>query len=382
MRHYSILRTEKLRSNVKFVLGCVVSVFLGAWIDCTIKLYNCLFGDATLLSAGQNAQGVENVVKPIAILCALIVVALSLWVLLLLFKNRNEHLKERTLIYRSTRFDYKYYAALGAGNVVDAGLVNLFKTSYCETNQIRVIRLTENSAIRSAADFFKSDLGSHFRCLPVREDQKRNMCIIQMLYVPEDEEGNIPLIIRMPEYHPTETVREPETPMLSFISFSPVPQQYGQEFSIEECYYREVPRSDCRTVSFRERYVIMRRDTYNRLYVFFVVSVKYNDARFLKSDPDGTRCPNRETLARLFGSPLYKKPDDPRYFLKDHDEIIYAATPKEINNHFCQRNPQADLSRVFSGCLDVRGVLFDMSEARMMGVEAEVVHNLATDVGA
>ena len=180
--------------------------------------------------------------------------------------------------------------------------------------------------------------GSSFQCLPVRNDEKWGKCIIQVSFIPMDRDGNIPIILRMPNAHSRDAVMRGlketgvQNPKFTFVSFSPVPMCFGKTFDLLGCYKREVPnRIDESQFAFEEVGCTMKYEcdgTSRRIYLFYVIAVHYQSICFIGKD--GTLDMN--VIKGLFAVDPAAPQDEIKFFRKDHDVIIAAASPGEIYN--------------------------------------------------
>lgn len=152
--------------------------------------------------------------------------------------------------------------------------------------------------------------------------------IIQCLFVPMDKNENTLLIRRKKKNHGSLMFgNTPEN--ISFISFSPIPDHYGEKFDPEKAYHREVYRPDQNTGIYAKEIkelAVCVRQTNGNNYFFLIYKVKYTEVEFLK---DGNT--NYEIIEQIFGSRQengeLKKHS---YFQKDNDLIEKAITFEEL----------------------------------------------------
>ena len=144
--------------------------------------------------------------------------------------------------------------------------------------------------------------------------------IIQCLFVPIDKNGKTLLIRRKKENHGSiffgSTLGN-----VSFISFSPVPNHYNENFIADDAYHREVydnPRFHKEISPFA---VSMRRNISGNNYLFLIYKVKY-EVEF-----------NEETIPKIFGERdsegNLKKGC---FFQKNHDYIEGSIDFKDLND--------------------------------------------------
>ena len=253
---------------------------------------------------------------------------------------RNMHLKvaqaEAELeAEKGMSFDYKMSAPLESNSTLSLMQRYGWNIDDVGDNEVRMVDSGDEKYL-PLLDFFKIGLDD-FSALPVRNDEKWGRCIIQVSFIPVDKDGNIPLILRMPYSHSRDVTvlsagLEPARAKFTFVSFSPVPQKYGKNFDLRTCYEREVPNRPVGSgATFEELGCSFKFETRNgkkRIYVFYVVLVRYADALFLNSDG----MLHKEVVNGLFAVNPEASDEEVMYFLKDHDRILTAAKASEIYN--------------------------------------------------
>lgn len=251
-------------------------------------------------------------------------------------EGKKDLAEARLKAEKAMAFDYKMYAPITSKSVL-ALLQNYgWDLDKMHNSDVKLIEAREPNyiSLEKLLDN-KTMYGTDFLCLPVRSDEKWGKCIIQVSFIPIDEGGNIPLILRMPNAHSRDAVIHGQNSYeakFTFVSFSPVPICYETSFDFARCYNREVPNRVARSeFDFEEVGCTMKFESDHserRIYLFYVVKVRYKNVRFI----DDKNLLNIEEVNRLFALNPGSKPEEIKYFRKDHDVIIAAAKPEDIYN--------------------------------------------------
>ncbi len=191
-------------------------------------------------------------------------------------------------------------------------------------------------------------------CRNLNAGSKAGKTILQCSFIPVDANKNTIIIRRRSENHASifKKVGNWWKKIYSFISFSPIPDGHNRKFdSILSCYAHEVPLDDVKLTDADFKFVGV---IYNRRgggkvkkpllpwkkphpvraelgkcirYVFVVYLVKYSGLNFVCGD--GRPNWNDINLAFAEASKRNSGRKD-RFFLKDHDYIVDAASLNEI----------------------------------------------------
>lgn len=188
------------------------------------------------------------------------------------------------------------------------------------------------------------------KCRRIFNKAKSGKCFLQCLFVPLDQENNTLLINRLDENHfslLSRNVRrflhsKTKITEYSFISFSPLPDHYMQDFRPEDSYEREVkkpidPTKYHHLINFQG--LILRKtknekDENFTYYLMLVYTVEYDKITFSKSNiREIFSCSNQNDIESTKNSLLIKlfdifniREDEVLYFEKDHDEILDCIT--------------------------------------------------------
>lgn len=270
---------------------------------------------------------------------------------------------------KANQVDYKYCADVNAPGIHDflkkGYNIDIFNLGASDP----VIIPAKDSRYCSASQFFLNEtIMRDFACVPIKNNDKKGKCILQVLYVPIDADGRVPVILRMPDQHAS--VGE-DKPQFTFVSFSPVPRRYEAVFDPLDCYHREVPS----TPSQIEEYGMAISKQGATWYLFYIFFARYEKSQFMKDDEM-----NRQVMEQVFSV------GDGKMFAKDHDEILHVATFKDLYKAVfgvpCEDPVLAKLMSKTSGrrkfvrmengkpCMTFR---FDLSKAVFKGVEKELV---------
>jgi len=231
----------------------------------------------------------------------------------------------------ASRWDYKFYAPNESESVKAIFDHYGLDIDRLLPNQVVSFRKSDNHYI-SPGCFFShdNDFIKDFSCLPVREMDKSQKCILQVSFIPEDREGNIPIIVRSPSHHfSTNDLKAPLR--LGFISFSPVPLSFNIPFDLKRCYYREVP-DRIEPTAIEDIGFVFKKDSRNRIYLFFLCRVIYGKSHFRSSDGKV----DWETVDNIFLNETSESGKVKQYFKKDHDSIISIQKVTDVYQHFCQ----------------------------------------------
>ena len=191
-------------------------------------------------------------------------------------------------------------------------------------------------------------------CRNLNAGSKAGKTILQCSFIPVDANKNTIIIRRRSENHASifKKVSNWCKKIYSFISFSPIPDGHNRKFdSILSCYAHEVPLDDVKLTDADFKFVGV---IYNRRgggkvkrswlpwrkpepvraeldkcirYVFVVYLVEYSGLNFVC----GGGRPNWIAINRAFAEASKRDSGrKDRFFLKDHDYIVGAASLKEI----------------------------------------------------
>ena len=240
---------------------------------------------------------------------------------------------------KAMAFDYKMYASIESESVSAILRHCSWDLDKLHNKEVKHIDVRDDNYLSLETLLDGGTVyGSSFQCLPVRNDEKWGKCIIQVSFIPMDMDGNIPIILRMPNAHSRDAVMRGlketgvQKPKFTFVSFSPVPMGYRKSFDLLECYKREVPnRIDKSQFAFSEVGCTMKYEcegTSRRIYLFYVIAVHYQNICFIGKDGSLDLC----VIKRLFAVDPVAPQDEVKFFRKDHDVIIAAARPGEIYN--------------------------------------------------
>ena len=338
--------------TVKSVIGVygvwqILSALVSAALSSAVVFYGYTIkeeGIKSLLIAGIG------VVSTILVLFCGCLIALRAVAAVRRIRIREEQAREDINIKKSlaeTRlaaekamaFDYKMYAPIESKSVSAILQHYGWNLNKWHNNEVKHIEFRNDSYISLETLLDDSTkYGADFQCLPVRNDEKWGKCIIQVSFIPRDRDGNIPIILRMPNAHSRDAVMKGHMvaggakPKFTFVSFSPVPMRYGKLFDMRGCYQREVPnRVDESQFAFDEVGCTIKYEcegTSRRIYLFYVIIVHYQNFCFIGED--GSL--DLDAIKELFAVDPAAPQDKVKFFRKDHDVIIAAASPGEIYN--------------------------------------------------
>lgn len=268
---------------------------------------------------------------------------------------------------RASQFDYKYCSDIHAPGIFrflceksgyDIDLQNL-KDPF-------IIRSSDQRYCSAIKFYANEHIMESFACIPLKNENKTDKCILQVLYIPIDVNGNVPVILRMPDQHSS---AGEDKPQFTFVSFSPVPQRYGATFNIMDCYHREVPSTPSRL----EEYGMALSKQGSSYYLFYIFFARYDDFCFIKNGKL-----DYAVMKRVFSGEYGKM------FAKDHDEILHATTFKNLYKAITQQlcdddflvRLMAQKKRKFIRIENGKPYItfkFDLSKAQFKGVEKKIV---------
>ena len=318
-------------------------------------------------------------------------------------ERKNALAEAKLLAEKAVAFDYKMYAP------IDSSSVSAILQSYNwdldpkHNGPVNLMDVQDKRYIKLEDLLDDTVYGRDFQCLPVRNEDKWEKCIIQVSFIPTDKNGNIPLILRMPYAHARDVVLQMENPIkakFTFVSFSPVPIRYNKIFDYAICYQREVPnRIDRSQYSFDEIGCAMKyesKDGKRRLYLFYVIAVHYPTISFV--DENGAL--DMDVIRQLFAVDPNAPSEELKYFRKDHDVIIAATIPNNIYNAFSRDGNREALPKSLRSLFDntdyvvksmqrdvVRGKNeifedhFDLSKGKLGEVELAYIQGMRTRQG-
>lgn len=297
----------------------------------------------------------------------------------------------KVAIDEASSFDYKFCADRESSSV--KRLMERLNVSLDSIDSKTPVAIApEDARFLSIEDFFSGtngDFAADFRCMPIKSKDKLGKVILQVSFVPMDCNGNTPLILRMPDQHSSARVEKPE---FTFVSFSPVPRRYKLDFNLLDCYNREVgsrPSAFAKIGMYVSR--VDKKDKKTKrvigsiYYVFWVFAAKYAEVSFCK--PDGSL--DIDACEKTFASSSGTKG---LMFTKDHDEILYALQVRELSSVISGNALRGDkrLAEVLgnrrfvimrparNGTGKPKCMSFDMTRARMKGVESRIAKDLST----
>ena len=328
------------------------------------------------------------------IFCASVAILFAGALLLGIYILLKKLVDARIMIEEASSFDYKFCADIKSQSV--GRLLSRLNVSLDRIDANAPVAIKPGDKRFISLDDFFSDTGanysSDFNCMPMKSSDKIGKIILQVSFVPVDCNGNTPLILRMPDQHSSARVEKPE---FTFVSFSPVPRRYGNSFDLLTCYNREVsstPSAFAEIGMYLSR--VDKKDKRMKsvlgsvYYLFWVFAARYDDISFLK---DGRL--DKDSCRRAF-APVGA--NHGLLFTKDHDEIIHAMPVKDLSSAADCKIRDTDkctdktlgtiLSdrrfKIFrsgrSGTGKARRMSFDMTKAKMKGVEKCIAKELSS----
>lgn len=333
--------------TVGFSLWNVVLVLFPTFLSAGVQVYGYICGIESLKSLWIVIVGAFST---FLILFFSHLIAIEIMAKVKDFKRKNElsirelelrrNLAEvRLKAEKAMAFDYKMYASIESESVSAILRHCSWDLDKLHNKEVKHIDVRDANYISLKTLLDGGTVyGSSFQCRPVRNDEKWGKCIIQVSFIPMDRDGNIPIILRMPNAHSRDAVMRSlketgaQKPKFTFVSFSPVPMCFGKSFDLLGCYKREVPnRIDESQFAFAEVGCTMKYEcegTSRRIYLFYVIAVHYQNICFICKD--GSLDMN--VIKGLFAVDPAAPQDEVKFFRKDHDVIIAAASPGEIYN--------------------------------------------------
>ena len=298
--------------------------------------------------------------------------ALAVFIVFLVCRFFSQHRKGQldSAAKRATLLDYKYCSDVDATDIHHL-LCNRYNIDIENLSSSDPVVIQKPAAgegpYLSAEEFFsdKKIMGS-FECVPLKNEDKKNKCILQVLYVPIDADGNVPVILRMPDQHSSAGEDEPR---FTFVSFSPVPRRYEAKFDKFDWYRREVPS----TPTTIDEYGTALSKQGSCYYLFYIFFARYDNLRFAKGEKM-----DRAVLERVFSV------GDGKMFAKDHDEILHVTTFKNLYKAVTKQACDDDVlkqivkkgKRKFVRLENGKPYItfwFDLSKAEFKGVEKKIV---------
>ena len=272
---------------------------------------------------------------------------------------------------RASQFDYKYCSEIMASGIhkflCGESACNIDLDSLSSEDPIFIPFSEDSSKYRKASDFYSDDeIMKSFECRPLKNRDKENKCILQVLYIPSDADGNVPVILRMPDQH---TSAGEDKPKFTFVSFSPVPRRYGAKFDALDCYRREVPSAPMRL----DEYGMALSKQGSSYYLFHIFFARYDHLHFVRNG-----VMDRSVVEEVFSV------GDGKMFAKDHDEILHATTFKNLYRAVTRQTCEDEfLKRLMKGGRTKFTRLeegkpyitfsFDLSKAEFKGIEKKIV---------
>ena len=307
-----------------------------------------------------------NIVRPPVFAIVLITSGIFAWYAKKKYKENHD-------------FDYKIFFNGSDTERGDTGTPKLVLPEKIREMQAQVFHknlvfLKDPEAVKEAENIL-SQPAVHSR--PIYKKEKidshsdPSQCLLQCLFVPVDKNNNTLMIRRKKENHGSIYFGR-DLGNVCFISFSPIPDFYGEKFDREQVYHREVyPTSNRPEV---EPYALcMRRDVNNFNYFFLIYKVVYKDVVF--SDRE-----NDNTIRDIFGTrDADGKLVENSFFQKDHDVIWQAISFVEL-----QDVREFSWIRVFKGIYTAFKTgkfrsIFRLKFDIVMDVEKEIIKNILKD---
>ena len=309
-----------------------------------------------------------NVAFIIATLAFVVLSGLSVFAYKVYRKEKNAELDA----YKAALFDYKFCAPIDSPRVrklLGRYGVNFGKIKELQGEYSQFFPANCGGYLKAERFFSSPSYSDDFVCKFVRNGDKSRKVILQFSFIPMDRDGYIPLILRLKHFSSAQLNRNLK---FGFVSFSPIPFKFGDEFSVEKCYYREVP-PNVKPANFEELGFMIRRVKDGRIYLFFLFVVHY-DCRFRKP---GTREIDWETVNKVFLTSKEEEGKPKEYFYKDHDPIITVQTPRAIYRHFFEGENEEGGSSGDEWISDPEPRSYDIAETPLLGVKKEGIKALA-----
>ncbi len=324
----------------------------------------------------------------------LILLLVSLAVLVTLFLSFVFFDTSRKYIEAAT-FDYKYVAFMNSKSLKNF-LSTLFPslktkkdfTEFFYSKNISSIS-SSNSGYISANDFFTTErYNQDFATICIKNSDKQNTpyitpwrkiliklgltsapapqysikCIVQCSFIPIDNQQNTILIHRKPNGHQSLKGFLKKS-AFSFISFSPIPNRFCEEFNALSTYFREVPESKSDT--YKPNFVtdigiVFRYDRSKKTFYMFYIFVASYDCEF-----------DTNTIKEIFA--VDPKAKTPTYFKKDHDDIVGIINLKELHNYFFSNLPDKKISEETARILE-KGTLLPVEKTALSLIKEFLEH--------
>ena len=199
---------------------------------------------------------------------------------------------------------------------------------------------------------------STLKCRKIFSGDKAGKCFIQCMFVPLDGNNDTLRIKRLDAFHPTLYSKNKsragkcagKRSENTFISFSPIPDHFGQAFDPIDAYHREVNPASGVEPEVRFHGLVLRKigaadagknqsPASPHYFLMLVYSVKY-DVLFSQqqiaaifSSSSQARRGNMSRLGRFWHKLFHNTADrdKPLYFEKDHDDIVGSISWKDLN---------------------------------------------------
>ena len=165
-------------------------------------------------------------------------------------------------------------------------------------------------------------------CRVISKNEKVDKCFVQMGFILTDKNDKTILIERLPEVHSKTLDDKINNPFLKdhsfLISFSPIPDRYGESINILNIFHREVPISGYEPQIHELGFAMCDWEIGNNLpcYCFYIFVAKYKNLDF--SD--------QKILSAIF------KNKNGEWFEKDHDSIQEVLTLNELKRRVVNPN--------------------------------------------
>ncbi len=267
------------------------------------------------------------------------------------------------------KHDYDYKIFFPSGNTVNNKSFEKIRIN-CIDNAGCSDLFTDEYTFKESLELLKEDtLISRpvYKKINPDEDYERCKYIVQCLFVPRDKNGNTLLIRRKKENHGS--LMFGTSGNISFVSFSPVPDRYGEDFDPQQAYHREVYTSAYQYKI--SEFAVCLRNTRKNNYFFLIYTIDYPDVEFLT---DGKT--NMQVIDEIFGTRLENGEIKPQsHFQKDNDLIQRAITFEELKD-LKEFNKKYLFNALKKG--DIRSLfnINNYSKSIVMGVEKKIIQEI------
>lgn len=354
---------------------------LSALVFCVFNLVLSQLVEPISILFFQDTPESANLIYSIKLILLLV----SLSVLVTLFLSFVFFDTSRKYI-EAAAFDYKYVAGMDSKSLKDF-LFKLFPTLKSEEDikeffynkNISSVSNSDKLIYVSANEFFSKEYNQDFATVCIKNSDKQNTpyitpwrkiliklgltsaptpqysikCIVQCSFIPIDNQRNTILIHRKPNGHQSLKGFLKKS-AFSFISFSPIPNRFCEEFNALSTYFREVPESKFDTYKpshVTDIGIVFRYDQFKKtFYMFYIFVASYNCVF------------DTNTIKEIFA--LDPKAKIPTYFKKDHDDIVGIINLKELHNYCFSNLPDKKISKETAQILE-KGTLLPVEKAAL-----------------